>query len=273
MKVTAQREQVALGEQTNNNPPLKMKYPLMAAAFLASLTTSYGQTPSVTLDGIYNSEDVYTNSETVTWFNGHKSDESIYGDFDNQSFTTTIRYGIAELDGDDTTRYFFLHVEAPLIAKNMIWGNNLTEDDLASYRIQHETHHRVGDLNLDFGGATGSEKLIFLNAVGAGEFEAQLAGGSDSDFGLIEHKDSVDYLIDSGISTLDSSLARDTTMSFEFQFAIDENGNSQGEALVALARNGLEFHLSPERGLTVPEPSSSLLIGLSSLAFLLRRKR
>ena len=121
-----------------------MKYPIMAAAFLACLSTSYGQ--NVTLDGVFGSGDAYTTSEKVTWFNGHKTDESIYGDFDNQSHETTIRYGIAGQAGSSSNeKYFFLFVEAPLYAKNMIWGNGLTEADLASYRIHHETHHKPGD--------------------------------------------------------------------------------------------------------------------------------
>ncbi len=245
-----------------------MKYTLMAAAFLACLTTSYGQT--IELDGTYSSGDGYTTAETVTWFNGHKTDDSIYGDFDNQSYTTTIRYGVSELAGGTPgEKFFFLFVEAPLYAKNMIWGNGLTEADLAPYRIHYGTHHNPDDLKLDFGGATGSEKIIFLDAGGSGKFTADLAKGVDSKFGLIDSKDSVDYLLDSGISTEDSSLARDTTMSFEFQFAVDPTNNA---LIVDYARNGLEMHLSPERGL-VPEPSSSVLIGLSSMLFLFRRKR
>ena len=233
-----------------------MKYTLMAAAFLACLTTSHGQ--QVTLDGILTPGDGYTNSESVTWFNGHGK-ESVYGDFDNQSFQTTLRYGIAELAGGTPgEKFFFLFVEAPLYAKNMIWGNGLTEADWAPYGKE-----------LSFSGATGSEKLVFLNAKGDKVFEADLADKADNGFGLVGYKDSAHYLLDSGISTEDSSLARDTTMSFEFQFAVDPTNNAQ---IVAYARNGLEMHLSPERGL-VPEPSSSVLIGLSSMLFLFRRKR
>jgi hypothetical protein len=58
-------------------------------------------------------------------------------------------------------------------------------------------------------------------------------------------------------------------MSFEMQFALDPAKNA---LLLQYARNGLNFHLSPERGL-VPEPSSTLLAGLLSSLFLFRRKR
>jgi len=239
----------------------------------------------VTLDGISDGADTYTHTETVTWFNGHKTAHSLYGDFDNQSHTTDIQYGIGQLAGDASGQeYFFLFVEAPLYAKNMIWENldwrnvfpvantdpsvGLTEADVASYRAHHETHHDVGDMKLDFGGATGSEKLIFLDAGGGNQFEADLAGGADNALGLVGFKDSSDYLLDNGLATTDLSLARDRTMSFEFQFAVNTQMNDQ---LLGYPHNGLEFHLSRERGL-VPEPTSAALLGLGGF-ILLRRRR
>jgi len=62
-------------------------------------------------------------------------------------------------------------------------------------------------------------------------------------------------------------------MSFELQFEVDAVKNQQ---IIELARNGLDYHLSPERGgfaTQVPEPSSTLLVGLLSGLCLLRRKR
>ena len=189
---------------------------------------------------------------------------------------TTIRYGDHELAGGTPgEKFFFLFVEVPLYGKNMIWQNwmgvpfpisntdpsmGLTEADVASYRVQHETHHGVGDLELDFKTATGSEKLILRNGMGDEEFKASLAGKVDSTFGLVAFKDSVDYLFDNSISTEDLSLARDRTMSFEFQFEI----SSQNAAILGFVRNGIEFHLSPERGLSpnvIPEPGSFLVFG------------
>ena len=69
-----------------------------------------------------------------------------------------------------------------------------------------------------------------------------------------------------------SSSAAGVKMSFEFKFALNPDGSSDGEQLVTAAANGLEVHLSPELGL-VPEPSSSLLMLLSGGLLLARRCR
>ena len=136
---------------------------VLAAATIAAFV-------DITLDGVIGS-DAYSNSESVGWFNGHKAAESIYGDFDGQLGSTTLSYG--ESDG-----CFIVHVKSPLYAKNMIWEDidwhspilntnpslGLTEDDADPYRTHHETHHRVGTMNLDFNGATGNKKIIFLDA-------------------------------------------------------------------------------------------------------------
>ncbi len=62
-------------------------------------------------------------------------------------------------------------------------------------------------------------------------------------------------------------------MSVEMQFALDPTQNA---ALIAAVRNGIDFHLSPDRGLIpalVPEPSTTLLFSIVSAIGLLRRKR
>jgi len=234
----------------------------------------------IELNGVLGGADGYSNNENVTWFNGHRTAESIYGSFDNQFANTNISYGVSTLAGESTgVEYFFLHVEAPLYAKNMIWEDRvwadmfvntdpnagLVEADVASYRVHHETHHSPFDMKLDFRGATHSEKMIFLDSNGDSIFKADLAGDADNKFGLMGYMSSVDYLLDNGLATESLSLARDRTMSFEFQFALDGVMNEQ---ILEYARNGIEFHMSPDRGLeinVVPLPSAAIA-GLGMLA-------
>ncbi len=256
-------------------------FTVAAVALLALLLMSGSATASsITLDGMFDGSPPYSDSETVKWFNGHKpAPDSIYGDFNNQLGTTTIHYGIGELAGETSgTEYFFLYVDVPLYAKNMIWqanpGDGLTEADLSSYRKHHETHHDPGDLKLDFHTATHSEKMVLNDNEDNDKFKADLAGNAENKFGLVGFKDSVDYLLDNTLATIGLSLARDTKMSFEFQFALNETENND---FVALFANGIEFHLSPERGLSpvVPIPGAIWLLGsgLIGLAGLRRRFR
>ena len=58
-------------------------------------------------------------------------------------------------------------------------------------------------------------------------------------------------------------------MSFEFMFAL--NG-AENEAILDLIRNGIEFHMSPERGLPVPTPGSLALFGFGGLGMTRRRR-
>ncbi len=259
-------------------------------ALLALLLMSGSATASsITLDGMFDGSGslLYSSSRTVEWFNGHKpAPDSIYGDFNNQLGTTTIHYGESELAG---VNYFFLYIEVPLYAKNMIWEDRdwsenpianpdptvgLTEADVSSYREHHETHHNPGDMKLNFGGATGSEKLILNDSDGNEQFKADLAGNADNEFGLVGFKDSVDYLFDNSLATEALSLARDTKMSFEFQFILDTEVNN---ALLGFFDNGIEFHLSPERGNSpvVPIPGAVWLLGsgLIGLAGIRRKFR
>lgn len=97
-----------------------MKHIPLVVAILAIHPTVHAQ--NFDMDGIHGSGDLYTSVETVTWFNGHQTKNSIYGDFDNSTRTTTIRYGVGErADGTPGEKFFFLFVEAPLYVKNMIW--------------------------------------------------------------------------------------------------------------------------------------------------------
>jgi hypothetical protein len=242
------------------------------------------------LDGVYEGMPPYSSFEATTWYNGHKpAPDSIYGDENNQLGTTTVYYGIGEDNaGPAGTDYFWVYVEADIAAKNMIWeddatadwelplGNTdpnvgLTEADVASYRAHHETHHSAGSMKLDFGGATGSEKMVLYDANGDKAFEADLADSGDtSGFGLVGSQDITDYLLGNSICTTALCLARDTAMSFEFKFALNA---TQNDAFLALFDNGIEFHLSPERGLPldvpeIPVPAAIWLFGTALIGFI-----
>ena len=242
-----------------------------------------GGAASIVVDGVYDSSsDTYGNSKEIVWFPGHKSDESIY----NDNPKTTIRY-----EEDSANERFFLYVEVPLYAKNMVWENldwkkdlslsnansstGLTEADIASYRIHHETHHKPGEMKLDFGGATGSEKMELVDRNGKVIFTADLTGDADNKFGLVQDgfKDSVDYLFDKGLATEGLSLNRNTKMSFEFEFAGPEYGELLDYIEDPDGGVGVVFHLSPERGLPAPEPATMSLLLLGGLTVLKRRRR
>ena len=242
------------------------------ATLLAGLAAAHGQT--IQYDGIFTGADQYTYFEVVTWYNSHGS--SSYGDFNSQYYNTFIRYGVGTVAGDPSgTQYFFLFAESPLEAKNMVWGAGMTALEISQYGKQ-----------LSFSDANGSEKITFTNAKGDKDLlmvdiGSQVneksglpqTGKSLPGFGLISFKDSVDYLVGNGISTTTSSSASNYTMSVEMQFKLDPVQNA---AVVAAARNGIDFHLSPDRGLIpplVPEPSTSLLFGVLATLSLLRRKR
>lgn len=143
----------------------------------------------------------------------------------------------------------------------------LTEADIAPYRPHHETHHTAGSLNLKFSTATGSEKFILKNANGTQAFKANLNGAADNLFGFIDFKDSVDYLFDNSLAAPQLSLNRNTTMAFEFQFALDATANNQ---VLGLVRNGVEFHMSPER---VPAPSTAIVLLVAAGGATRRRLR
>jgi hypothetical protein len=254
-----------------------------AATLLTLLLISGTASADIVLDGVYGPTDTYSDSQQISWFNGHKGEESIYGD----DVETTIRYG--EANGS-----FFLYVEAPLYAKNMIWQKldwkrkypltntnptlGLTEEDVASYRVHHETHHKKGDMKLDFGGATGSEKMELFDGSGNLLFTASLAGKADQKFGLVENGfvDSVDYLFNNGLATEDLSLNRDTKMSFEFEFKGPAYSDLLGHLEDPNGDVSVAFHLSPERGdanVPVPEPATMAILALGGVAILKRRKR
>ena len=246
------------------------------------------QGQSVTLDGFYDaSNDNYTTSTTVGWVNGHElaKGNSVYGDASGSADSwdqTNVRYGY-----DAQQDYFFLYIEVPIYAKAMEWDNsgnaattiaNFWRYDLGGKNLHGEDSKTN---SLDFSNATGSEKLEFLNSDitievdGKGKasydvaFTANLYGSVDNIWGLVDSKDSVDYILESGKGTTSLSLNADIPMAYEFKFNTEDVSFDEDTILASLER-GVVFHLSPEM---IPEPSSTLLLGMSSVIMLLRRKR
>jgi len=247
---------------------------LSALALLTSISVSNGQT--FNLDGYMTDPDSYTNKAAIGFFNGHEPEA--YGSENNPTYETFLHWGQGKLSGAavNSPDYFFVYVETPIEVKNMIWGDAVTAADLAEYTVQWSNHHGGSLSSLDYGQATGSEHVKFIDSSGNEKLKTDLQPGSASGgFGLLDVKTSVDYLFDNGFADGNSSDNRDIGMAFEYQFALDTAKNN--EFLDVLRDGGvIEYHLSPERGLVptqVPEPSSTLLLGLSSIACLLRRKR
>ena len=263
---------------------------------------------SVQVDGIFGGSDHYQNSEEVSWFDGHGSDKSAYGIDDGA--TTIIRHGTGTLAGDSSgTEYFFLFIEAPLYAKNMIWADDdggVEDGDYAT--LSASDFDGYGKI-LSYSGANGSEKLQIgtpeVDSKGKVDMDVALEAdlfdddytaqnvedriedtiNDGSDFGLVGYSDSAIYLLDSGLATDEFSDNKDVTMSFEFQFTV----NDTNDLLLGYIRDGgLSFHLSPERtglpmtttpppssppGSAIPSPTAMLAGGAGLLGLLARRSR
>jgi len=268
------------------------------------LMAPIAQGQSVTLDGFYDSSNAvevaaYSNTELVSWTNGHNTTYDYWYDGAGAStIQATIRYGSGTLAGDTSTQpetYYFLYVEAPLAIKGMSWS--LDSDDLADYDKYvlggAYLHDEVGDpgtphiKKMDYGKATGSEKVEFGGYTGEFSEDGLISGDIDGGgSGVIGLADSIDYLLANphllqnengdpfdyketgGSDELKNSTSvnPDIAMAFEFQF---ETQTALDDA-VAAAKTGIVLHLSPSK---IPEPSSTLLLGLGSIGMLLRRKR
>ncbi len=235
------------------------------------------------LDGYKTTDDNYTERAAISFYNGHKPEA--YGTADNPLYETYVEWGEGKLLSDPTgDSYFFMYVETPIEVKNMVWGDAVTTDDIDEYKVQFQNHHPGKLPKMDFKNATGSEYMAFYDAEGNQPLKSNLVGPHTSDFVILDAKTSVDYLLNgffadgiTPLATEDSSAHRNVTMAFEYRFTLDNVKNN--ELLDVLRNDGIiEYHLSPERGLIptqvpVPEPKSALLLGLSSIAFLLRRRR
>ena len=236
---------------------------LIPAAILATLVNCYGQ--SFNVDGYMTNDDNYTNKTAISFYNGH--DPEAYGTASSPIYETYVHWGVGTLSANPTgPTYFFMYVETPIEVKNMVWGNGMTAAEISEYGT-----------SMDFRKATGSEYMSFYDSGGNEEFWSYLepGKGDSGGYGMIAAKNSADYILENGLGTESSSANHDIAMAFEYQFVLNTTENN---ALLDILRDDgiIEYHLSPDRGLVptqVPEPSSTLLIGLSSIAFLLRRKR
>jgi len=237
---------------------------IAAAVLIASIFASIPAVAGTfTLDGMMFEGASYTDSKTVYWYNGHSTDTSIYGDPGNLISTTTVYWGVGPLASNPGgEQYMFVFIEVPLYAKNMIWADNwnyppFTTQDFTEYGKE-----------LDYKGATGSEKMDLGTSSQDKNgkwtfktvFEADFAEGNYTNaYGIIGFQDSARYLLNNSLATQALSLNRNTTMSFELQFALDSTQNAN---FLALFDNPVSFHLSPERVTeSVPEPATLLLIG------------
>ena len=223
----------------------------------------------ITVDGVRDGNDAYTNSFIANWTNEHHKHGSI---FDEGTDETTVWW---ELNAGS----YYLFIEASLVAKNMIWGAGVTAAELTLYDA-HNTHiedngnpHHGPLSGIDYNKATGSEKAIF-EGITAKLKDDSLSGASS----LAANAISRDYLVNNAM-TCDTTdcAATTTTMSFEFQFGLSA---AAFQALLGgIATNGIEFHLSPERGgptAQVPAPATLLLMifgGLGMFTASMRRKQ
>ncbi len=228
----------------------------------------------ITLDGIKDSSDpAYATIKSVLWFNDHQGTQFCSGCDPLQ--TTDVQYGTGTLAGGDSTEYFFVYMEAPLAAKNLVWGDGISDAEIALYNQQFDTHHTplsnvLGDHDyFDFGKAVGSEKFVFNGITANPRGNKDGFDGDDvSGAGLINAVSSFAYVLNNNLCDVDGCDLVDWIMSFEFQF-----DTSAAAGLIAFfdePNSEINTHLSPERGglLAQPEPNEDPVPAPGTLALL-----
>ena len=232
----------------------------VATAVVAAIPATAMAGP-ITVDGVRDANDDYTNSFIANWTNEHHSAGSQFTDGTDE---TTVFW---ELNAG----LFYLFVEAPLAAKNMIWGAGVTLAELALYDVHNTSLNHHGPLSgIDYNKAVGSEKAVF------GGMEVKLKDDSVSNGGdVTDNATSRSFLIGNGTCDTTDCAATTTTMSFEFEF--DMSAGDFQSLVSDLSTNGIEFHLSPERGgpppTQVPAPATVPLMLFGMLLLAASRRR
>lgn len=267
---------------------MSLSFKVSCSSALAVAFAGVASAQSFLVDGIRDSNDNYSMTKTVSWYNGH--DDTTYGTIDSTTDTTTVHYG-------SDANNFYVYIEIPLHAKNMIWSPEnavangdpnveLTTDDLDPYNKS----------KLDMNGATGSEYIGFgasgydvwadcgwVSADGTLDGYTPYDFGDGNPYGFQGFKNSVNYIYDNGLFTGDlnsgtylaeimadtTSLNRNLPLSYEFVFDLDTAAN---DAFLALLDTPVNVHLSPDRGRTVPAPGAAALFGFSGLLAARRRR-
>ena len=250
----------------------------MASAITLLAMPLASQAASFTFDGVKDGvggADMYTTTFSANWWNGHDQDNFPK---DGSQPNVNVHYGTGSDGGSGN--FSWLLIEAPLYAKNMVWG------DLAE--PFEDEYGKV----LDFSGATGSEGVLF-GASDLGDGKDKDTNGAtwldlakddfndNSPWQVIDYKDSVEYLLGAGsgeclsMNPGENCGAEDRTMSFEIKLAaLDNNGFQQLKS--AIETNGVAFHLSPDRNGTppppdmpeVPVPAAFWLFGTALIGFI-----
>ena len=106
----------------------------LASVMFAAIPATVMAGP-ITVDGINGNGDMYTHWFTANWTNEHHNAGSAFQDGTDK---TTVWWA-----GGQASGLYYLFIEAPLEAKNMIWGAGVTPAELALYDVHNTSlgHH------------------------------------------------------------------------------------------------------------------------------------